>query len=1034
MRFGRQRAPSIAVLLVGATAAFWPAAAKADRADIEKRATQRLQITKACQYKTAWTDSGSGADRDLAVYRPQPPEGYFIVGSYAVDSHDTSSLGCVVAVRPDAGNVDGGRVLVAPPSDWRMVWADRGSGADQDGSFWQAIAPEGFVCLGNVARPDYNKPGLENYRCVNACVVEKISADEVIWSDRGSGAERQVSLYRLPNVGSFVGRPGRDPSAPAADLKSSLACAPTAAEKAAARDVLAAEAKHAARTKVAAKPKTKAKPRPKPADQLVKSVQGELNRLGYPTGTPDGRMGPKTRNAIVAFQLDQGLASSGRATASLLEHLAATAPKPRKTTPPPKSSTPEVTAVAPPPPKSPKPEVTAVAPPAAAPKDDEAPMTVRQPPPGLAGLADSLMRDIETQIDKPPPAKPPKAAAAPKATVALPNASVALPKAELRAQLKAKVQEPSSTRTVASPAASGEQRVADTNTVIAIQALLSQLNFDAGPPTGQMSAKTTSAIIAFQSIQGMVPDGQPTMALRDQLIASLQAAKTAKAAPPRTVVAPTGNSAAPDPVAAPSPAKQPTPVPEPKPAPMPEPKPAPQPVPSIGIASDRLAPNEKIIVEFENLPAQGQNWISLAAANHKPDQYYDLQMLEGQPVSGEHGFEGLPKGEYLVRLYLNWPDNGYEIADEAKVVVAAAPPVKSPPVKSPPVETAPTKSIPAQDASGTSVSGLTAAAVYFSGLACGDKEKAKLAKKEAVYCRTPVKDMPNAPHDGNTYKCVDDSGKAIRMDNSYYFSKKTNALGMSNEVYLNHCTTDNALIRSLYSGATKAPKCDTWKGSKMSKQQWDHWRERAYSTYQCIVKGKPVLAVPITPTHSEMAVCETGRITYHAQGNLAYCRLAGPVLVPGPFEGMVKCAKGNLYLHSDGRLRECRIAPGSSTPVVLPDGQKAVCAGGVVRRRLIDLDRYGQVGGYHLERCDVFEAPVKAASAAHSDLRCSGIKVVLEKDAYFLNRCVTKDVGRFPLRSKKPRSCGMENAIRLEFGRDGKLYKKGVSPCKIDRS
>jgi peptidoglycan hydrolase-like protein with peptidoglycan-binding domain len=59
--------------------------------------------------------------------------------------------------------------------------------------------------------------------------------------------------------------------------------------------------------------------------------------------------------------------------------------------------------------------------------------------------------------------------------------------------------------------------------VIAVQALLNQLGYDAGPPTGQVSPQTTSAIIAYQSVSGLIPDGQPTADLRDSLVAAMRA-------------------------------------------------------------------------------------------------------------------------------------------------------------------------------------------------------------------------------------------------------------------------------------------------------------------------------------------------------------------------------------------------------------------------------------------------------------------------------------------------------------------------------
>ena len=44
---------------------------------------------------------------------------------------------------------------------------------------------------------------------------------------------------------------------------------------------------------------------------LVRNVQSALNSQGYDAGTPDGVMGPQTRDAIRAYQNDHGLAVTG---------------------------------------------------------------------------------------------------------------------------------------------------------------------------------------------------------------------------------------------------------------------------------------------------------------------------------------------------------------------------------------------------------------------------------------------------------------------------------------------------------------------------------------------------------------------------------------------------------------------------------------------------------------------------------------------------------------------------------------------------
>lgn len=56
-------------------------------------------------------------------------------------------------------------------------------------------------------------------------------------------------------------------------------------------------------------------------DPLVRSVQQALTARGYQPGPADGLMGQRTRQAIEAFQADQGLPVNGQVTPALLEQL-----------------------------------------------------------------------------------------------------------------------------------------------------------------------------------------------------------------------------------------------------------------------------------------------------------------------------------------------------------------------------------------------------------------------------------------------------------------------------------------------------------------------------------------------------------------------------------------------------------------------------------------------------------------------------------------------------------------------------------------
>lgn len=58
-----------------------------------------------------------------------------------------------------------------------------------------------------------------------------------------------------------------------------------------------------------------------PENGSVQKAQGLLLSLGYDVGTPDGAMGPRTRNAVIRFERANNLPETGRVNAALLDRL-----------------------------------------------------------------------------------------------------------------------------------------------------------------------------------------------------------------------------------------------------------------------------------------------------------------------------------------------------------------------------------------------------------------------------------------------------------------------------------------------------------------------------------------------------------------------------------------------------------------------------------------------------------------------------------------------------------------------------------------
>jgi hypothetical protein len=191
----------------------------AERQHIIDELSYRLDKKESCDLIKRWSDSGSGADRDGNFYIPAVENNVYIIGGFGAQSRNKSN--CVTTVSIPANNPADAPVLLVTPIDWKMIWNDEGSGADKDGSMWEAISPDGnnYRCIGTVPQAKHKKPDVPNYRCVHNSLTEKIVSNELIWSDIGSNAAKKVTMLKLPNTNSFIAVPDRVSKIETYDLK-----------------------------------------------------------------------------------------------------------------------------------------------------------------------------------------------------------------------------------------------------------------------------------------------------------------------------------------------------------------------------------------------------------------------------------------------------------------------------------------------------------------------------------------------------------------------------------------------------------------------------------------------------------------------------------------------------------------------------------------------------------------------------------------------------------------------------------------------
>lgn len=160
-----------------------------------------ILANSADNFTTLYNDQGSGADADVQLWKVKPPAGYLPCGDVCEAAEDAWIYGSnpprgqVVVVSESA---PGG--MLANPTGFVQIWSDKGSGAKLNGAIWQMIAPVGFTALGYCCTFSSDgtpaPPDVRDYYCVNTQLVSMGQLGPLIWADTGSGADQDVGLWR----------------------------------------------------------------------------------------------------------------------------------------------------------------------------------------------------------------------------------------------------------------------------------------------------------------------------------------------------------------------------------------------------------------------------------------------------------------------------------------------------------------------------------------------------------------------------------------------------------------------------------------------------------------------------------------------------------------------------------------------------------------------------------------------------------------------------------------------------------------------
>lgn len=81
-------------------------------------------------------------------------------------------------------------------------------------------------------------------------------------------------------------------------------------------------------------------------------------------------------------------------------------------------------------------------------------------------------------------------------------------------------------------------------------------------------------------------------------------------------------------------------------------------------------PGQAIEVEYSGLPGNNRDWLTVVARG-TPDHNYGQWFYTQGRRQGQLSFEPLSPGDYEVRIYLDWPNGGYDVAARRSFTVAA---------------------------------------------------------------------------------------------------------------------------------------------------------------------------------------------------------------------------------------------------------------------------------------------------------------------------------------------------------------------------
>ena len=159
--------------------------------------SQGLRARTTDKMARLYTDAGTKATLDLAIFEPILLPGEYIIGHSAQRNHDELPDHEVIVVTPEYSDE------VAFPVDYLQIWNDRGSKGYQDVAFWRPRCPSNYASLGDIITLDYEPPTgalAQRYVCIKRDLIQQGIIGTLIWDDTNSGAYLDGAVYTVAST------------------------------------------------------------------------------------------------------------------------------------------------------------------------------------------------------------------------------------------------------------------------------------------------------------------------------------------------------------------------------------------------------------------------------------------------------------------------------------------------------------------------------------------------------------------------------------------------------------------------------------------------------------------------------------------------------------------------------------------------------------------------------------------------------------------------------------------------------------------